>query len=225
MTRRLALFICIVFAFFTPTFEAIGKTKLLIGHSSHPLVNEYKSFYSQVYMELGIKLRFVQLPAERRLLSLEQGVVDGLMAVASFRSEQDNLTIIETPIAKIRVSLFCGVDVECTVEALYNPLNEIYTNRGHLYALEREIGIKLKANVNFIENQSSLAELLLKGRIDYLIISDSIALSRKKLHEHFNEIVLGHYPVFHVVSKEHYELAPEINNAIKMKIHLIEKYL
>ena len=49
------------------------STTFYLGHLSHPSTAKYAEFFTAVYTDLNIDLRFGTLPAERQFLSLEKG--------------------------------------------------------------------------------------------------------------------------------------------------------
>tara|TARA_Y100000114_G_C11692516_1_gene294316 strand:- start:22 stop:690 length:669 start_codon:yes stop_codon:yes gene_type:complete len=186
------------------------STTFYLGHLSHPSTAKYAEFFTAVYTDLNIDLRFGTLPAERQFLSLEKGDFDGIFVAGSHQAQRKGVLKIDWPIAHVKLFLYCNIS-PCNHDVLLDPSNMMHTTRGYVGLLENEFGIIPSAQIKPNELYKTLEKLMKIGELDYLLLGEIESLPLQG----YDKVEIGYYALYHLINEKHEALIPAIKASMK----------
>lgn len=209
-------FLCIATIFFSATGTA--NQNFVISHAPHYEVDNYKHIIRKAYRELGINVTFVELPAERRFISLSKGLVDADLGAHRLLSNvYENLIYIDVQIADFSVYLWCR-NKPCGEVVIRNPQMTIYTTIYGKSLIDKEFGSGINAKIILVENFKSILDMFVLKRVDFIAYGTS---KDKSEHEKQYGGVLhkmASNPIFHVIHEKHAGIANRLEISIRKQL-------
>ena len=196
------------------------STTFYLGHLSHPSTDKYREFFTAVYTDLNIDLRFVTLPAERQFLSLEKGHIDGIFVAGSHQAQRTGVLKVDWPIAHVKLFLYCNTS-PCNRDILIDPSYIVHTTRGYVGLLENEFGIIPAAQIKPNELYKTLEKLMKIGELDYLLLGEIGSLPLNG----YEKVEIGSYALYHLINEKHAALVPAIKTSMQKHMGLIADFI
>lgn len=208
MKKRAFILLC---QFFTSFFLFSTEPVLVFSGPEAGPTRVSQAVLEQAYKNIGIKVTFKYLPAERSLAHSNSGKYDGEIMRVSLVSEiYENLIKIPVPIYTIKLVAMSRKDCE--------PISNWHNLAPYFIGIRR--GIKVaeirtaSMTVHVGNDYSELVELLIKKRIDCVVLSELQALKFTKeiaendlvIHETVLETIWG----YHFLHKKNKDIIPAL---------------
>ncbi len=215
--KKLLLMILLPLAFGSGRAQAAEKTYVISYSPSTPIHLLVRDRVKQAYKKAGLKVKFIPLPHNRSLLNANEGIVDGDVGrIPLIEKKLTNLRRINVKVMNFNGSAFT-IDPKIT---LYNK-NQLSNFRVGavlgVYWSELEMaGLKsIRA-----PNVKSLFEMLLQGRVDLVLATETSAESvinelgsRAVKIRKLNPVVFSS-PFYHYVNKKNADIIPRLEQAL-----------
>jgi len=174
-----------------------------------------KDLLERAYLSIGKEVEFIKIPGARELQMAEEGVLIGALA-RQIGIEQQHSSLIRIPIPILTFELMLVSNNKQCEECKLEDLKSISYVRGAVIAENylKQLSIVIKQFP--IKDSNSLNHLLLKGRVDSVLMMDFEMSSKIKLNNNF---------IIQSIEKKvnyHY-LSPEFKHLKKPLIKALEK--
>jgi len=197
-----------------------------IGHIKHPNISAYKKFIAKTYSDIGISTKFNAMPITRRLIMANEGLVDGIIAaIPSTNKTFSNLIQVGPPITRSQVWLVCQKAILCSKSVLEDTEKTIYTSKGSLRVLNKELGLTVNSKIYKIDDYVQLKAMLAKGRIKYLIFGISQRKLIQKFEQQFQLVELGTFSLYHHIHKSNVGIKKELEKSLSANLHMVEHFI
>ncbi|WP_158970307.1 transporter substrate-binding domain-containing protein [Paraglaciecola sp. L3A3] len=169
----------------------------------------------QAYTSIGYQLEFLILPAKRALVESNAGYTDGETArVQGLETSYPNLVRIPVAICHMKQNLYALKSNETIRHAPIKNLKLGILNGG--FYVEKKY---TQYNPIRAINNEQLFNLLMKGRVDAVVMSPSVlkkVSNKKEIDLLFKiEKFTPTVPLFHYLHKKHKPLIPQITKALQ----------
>lgn len=170
---------------------------------------QFIDFYTAVYAELGIKPRFIFMPAKRSFIYLKDNKIQAEAYRAKYVGDLNNLpTKLEPVISEVHVALFCFKQEMCKVNT-----NNIYAiPSGFEYG--RYICNELKLTCEYINNTKLIAKMLDQQLIDAFLspypLYKKILCNSNNVNFYFEEIPEHFIKTYHYISSRNAEFINKV---------------
>ncbi|WP_255755752.1 ABC transporter substrate-binding protein [Massilia sp. erpn] len=170
----------------------------------------------EAYRRLGISLEVVRLPAERALVSANDGVTDGeLCRKIGIEQDYPNLLIVPVPLLVVEIVVITlGAAFAVHGWESLRPLR-IGSIRGIKVVEQNTQGM----HIEFVGTMGQAMQKMAVGRTDVVVGTRSSALQTArelKLNDiHILAPPLETFPVFHYLHKKHEALIPELSAVLQ----------
>lgn len=204
--------------------SANGKL-LLLGTLNHPQIDKFENIVNFSYQALGIDVEFISVSVERRLVSANDGLLDGIVAGTEGISEKyPNLIQIQPSLSTATIYLICLKEVECNDSVLFSENKSIITYFRSVGLLENEYQQKITANIIEIDRVGVTFDLLKHKRASYAVYTlDDNQEFPTQLKLIANSTPLLQQGVYHYIHKNYQHLSNDISNQLSKHLKVIEK--
>jgi polar amino acid transport system substrate-binding protein len=196
---------------------ALAGESLVLGYGGDPLSVASLKVLKEAYGRIGVKVRGERLPAARSLEMAEAGLLDGeVNRIKAIEEEYPRLIRIDVP-----VNLLEGVVMTCNTSLGHVSMEAIRKLHlgikiGNRYAEMLTDGMP---GVTRLPQEKKLVELLLKGRLDALLVDRAWADAEMAKPGmgclRVNEPPLVVVPLYHYLNRRHAALAPLITGELR----------
>ncbi len=172
-----------------------------------------KELLKRLYSELGKNVEFIEVPGARELQMVEQGLLVGALARQA-GIEEKHPTLIRIPLPILTFELVqvsnekqCGM---CKLESL----KSISYTRGAVIAENYLKQLSMPIKQFPIKNSHSLNNLLLKGRVDSVLMMDFEMTDEIKFKDHFIKRSIEQKVNYHYLSPKYKHLKQPLLKAL-----------
>lgn len=208
---------------FSLMLSVIVKAKedtFLVSTVQHPEASDFTDLIRNSYADIGIEVSFVEMPTERRLMSLFEGLTDAdLVARGDVNNAYPTIIPIKPAIATIRVSLWCNKSVACSRAALFDSGRKIHTTISTINHINEMFDEPVRAEIITIENFGQIKAMFQAGKIESIVYVSSRPSPFEEKTASFSEVRLFEFELFHVISREHEHLKTELSRAISARLN------
>lgn len=195
---------------------ARNSQEFVVSYVNHPQVKRYKDLIVKSYKDIGIEVVLVETPLARRLLALNDGIVDADVGALDLSDSLDNVVRVEPKLYDIQAVLTCRKELICSDIVINDEKIPIYIDSGLIQVLNRTGVLTRKKNVWIFNRFDALIKMILTDRVDYLIMALD---PNKPLHNDLvastNMHILQPLKVYHHINKSNLDIVPELSEAIK----------
>ena len=188
---------------------------LTVAHVDHPTVEKvYLPLIKAMYKEanIDIKLYYVN-NSPRSIKALNDGLFDADVGkILESVQDYENIIHVPTPIATTGLYLACSQKVVCERSILLNKYIQIASP----YTADIIKNITpLIAELTIISSKAKTTQMLILGRVDYVLFGDDTRTKMEELQRNFQVIEIETANIYHVLHKKHAALIPCLNQALK----------
>jgi len=213
----------IIFAFFSNYSSAQHLNTQKTMYVSVPLSDKISHFFEphivHSYNLIGFKVVFTKILTVRARNMVNAGQLDSIM-VAEKEIEQNYQNLLRVPVllAKGTIMLYCVEQVVCHDSALNVSENVIGVVKGN--NISSSLMNNKKASSYAIKSEENLLNMLIKGRLDYVLITEVEAFGNLagKNDENINKIEIYQSEGYHYIHKKHAELLPKLTAAMQASV-------
>ncbi|QJR80838.1 hypothetical protein CA267_008615 [Alteromonas pelagimontana] len=192
-----------------------AESEMLISTVNHPAVNYIKPVVTRSYKDLGLEVSYVQMPVTRRLIALNEGLIDGdLAAREDAEDEYENILRVGPPLCELSYILVCPKDVPCDTSVFTEGEKSVYLNRGTATILLNIFGMPAPVKSRYIETPDTLINLFNHNRINYLIYTLVDEQHQFVITREYTTHFIGKSDFYHYIHKRHKNLAPLLADAL-----------
>lgn len=200
------------------------KAEFLVSYIDSPATNKLKQVISNAYLDIGIRIRFVEMPVERRFIELDKGYIDADLGGRTTSMEgYENILSVDVPLINASMSLVCPANVTCDNSIFEDERISVYSNSGHFNVLLSQQTVKgLNAIIvrDGMANQK-LNELYENERLDYFILSHFENLEMPYIsRKHQKHMLVDGVTIKHHTHKQHQPIHKQLKEAIEKQLKL-----
>ncbi|GAC20800.1 hypothetical protein GARC_3846 [Paraglaciecola arctica BSs20135] len=200
-------------------------TYMTFSYVDHPvIVNELVPIIRRAYLDLGIQIELVMLPAHRNLKAVESEEVDGDIAYSDVTLDgYDTLIKIEPSMVTAVIVLLCLPDIQCNKEILFDDTKGIVSTDTIYKSVQAFYSKPLSRSFYTINNLSIISELLVLKRFQYgiYVLGESQVISPDI--EHLKVIELFKTQTHHTVNQKYAFMKDEISAALQRSMDKAKK--
>jgi len=220
---RVTRFLWLLILCLVAPLGAAEKGTMVISYIDHPKSANYFSLIIKSYNDIGFRVELVKMPTERRLMALDEGLVDAdLIASANISKRFDNLVKVHPTIGTASLFLLCRVGLKCDLDLLKDENATIYSGGGAKNAAE-ELFSPVKAKIKTLEIETTLLKMIALGRIDYLLWPDVKGSLEGEVKLRIQYIEVGQLSIFHFMHKKHIEHKPALEKALARNLKILKE--
>lgn len=200
---------------YLPALDALGAGKTMRASTlleTDPATDIAEQVLREAYHRLGMGLEVVRLPAERALLSANDGVVDGeLYRKVGIERDYPNLMIVPVPLLTYEIVIFTlGTSFVVSGWESLRPFT-IGFIRGIKIVEQNTQGMRIEP----VGTMMQALQKMTMGRTDVVVGNRAsglaVARSLKLADIRVLQPPLATFPVFHYVHKKHEALIPKLS--------------
>ncbi|NVK24770.1 MAG: hypothetical protein HWE10_07565 [Gammaproteobacteria bacterium] len=215
----LAIFVTIL------TASRVAAETLLLGTLNHPQIAKYESIVQHAYADIGVNVEYISTAVERRLISSNDGLLDGLVVAATDVNKQyKKLIIVEPPLSNVTIFLLCLKQEPCDKSLLFSSEISIITEPRALTMLERSFQKEILAKVIEVQRLGVVIELLKHKRAKYatFTLDDTQSIPAEVLLN-TNRVPLHTIELHHFLHQKHSHLIPKLAASIERQLELTQQ--
>jgi hypothetical protein len=198
---------------------------MTFSYVNHPvIVNELIPIIRRAYLDLGIQIELVMLPAHRNLKAVESEEVDGDIAYSDVTlDDYDTLIKIEPSLVTAVIVLLCLPDIQCNKEILFDDTKGVVSTDTIYKSVQAFYSKPLSRSFYTINNLSIISELLIQKRFQYgiYVLGESQVISPDI--EHLKVIELFKTQTHHTVIQKYAFMKDEISAALQRSMDKAKK--
>ena len=201
------------------------KTEFLVSYIDSPATNKLKQVISNAYLDIGIRIRYIEMPVERRFIELDKGYIDADLGGRTTSMEEYEIIVsVDVPLINASMSLVCPSNVTCDNSVFENERISVYSNSGHFNVLlSQQTGKALKSlKVRDGIGSQKLNELFENERLDYFILTHFEDIEMPYIaREHQKHMLVYRITVKHLTHKQHQPIHNKLKEAIEKQLKLM----
>ncbi len=215
----LCFWVVSVSSFFSPPSHTaeqfyVKPNTISVSHLNHPATPPFRRLIKQVYDDLGIDVRFYEVPALRGFIELNNGHVDAdVVRIDTNAARYANILVVQPALYTAELVLICPIVHSCDKSALSDPNAITISNLGNMMVLD-DLFINGSILNSEVYDFDDVRYLLNNGRVDYAIYGVTESL-KKSIEREFKVTELSKVSLHHVIHKRHAPLLPEIQDTLE----------
>lgn len=171
-----------------------------------------------IYQRIGYDMLIVRFPGKRSLVEANKGTTEGeLIRIAAIQEVYPNLIRIPYAISSVKV-----MSVTLSDQSVINNRSDMFGRRvGVLRGVEVFETLTQYVQREIVNSIDSLFELLLSGRVDAILFTESDVKKYIKNNGLSERVKIGNKPIlelplYHFVNKNHQEIIEKLNREMQM---------
>lgn len=167
LSLRVSFFVSILFL-----CSPLSAKTLLIAHPPHNHIESLIPLIERSYSALGYRVEFVEIVVERRLVALNEGMIDAIVAGGPDLQERfENIHKVPVPLVKGGTFLLCQPELICDTNVLFNPDNTVFSAHQDTLRIAPYLPNPTQVTFKYFERPNSLITFMIQKRADYVLVT------------------------------------------------------
>jgi len=202
----------------------LAQDIIILSYAKYSRIEEtYIPLLASVYKELGLTVKFVPLPLDRSIASINSQLVDGdVIRFKNAFNRLDDVVLVSPPLTVIITHLICVLNVPYNISIFKNPNNVILAPNRSVISLKKNLPFEIQAKLHLLDNIDRYIDMLNYKRVKYAIYhaDDGDLSSAFKLN--FNHVLLSKNEGFHLFNVKYKHLLPQLSVEITKKLNKLK---